>query len=139
MPEYLYPGVYVVEVASGAKPIEGVSTSTGDVIGSNVIDKLRRLATTPAPEWTQYNGHDPGINLLELFAWLTESLIYRTERLSDEGVVHASRLAAAALALTQNCEQPPGSVLKRNRFFTGRQMSEEDFRVEQDYLLPRRL
>ena len=138
MPEYLYPGVYVVEVATGAKPIEGVSTSTADVIGSNVIDKLRRLATTPAPEWTQYNGHDPGINLLELFAWLTESLIYRTERLSDDGVVHASRLAAAALALMQNCEPPEGSVLRAN-FYSGRRMNEEEFRVEQNYTPPRQL
>ena len=138
MPEYLHPGVYVTEIASGAKPIEGVSTSTADLIGSEVISKLHRLATVPAPEWTDYNQHDPGVTLLELFAWLTELLAHRTERISAAGVVHASRLAAAALALVHNCEQPPGSVLKRNRFYTGRQMNEEDFRVEQDYLLPRR-
>src|SRR5262249_27846966 len=28
MPEYLYPGVYVEEIDTGNKPIEGVSTST---------------------------------------------------------------------------------------------------------------
>ena len=138
MPEYLYPGVYVVEVAAGAKPIDGVSTSTTDLIGSDCIGKLHRLATVPAPEWTDHNEHDPGITVLELSAWLTESLVYRAERLSDDGVVHASRLAAAALALANNCEQPEGSVLKRTNFYSGRRMNEEDFRVEQDYLLPRR-
>lgn len=33
MPEYLSPGVYVEEVSSGIKPLEGVGTSTGAFIG----------------------------------------------------------------------------------------------------------
>lgn len=33
MPEYLAPGVYVEEVDTGPKPIEGVSTSTSGVVG----------------------------------------------------------------------------------------------------------
>ena len=119
MPEYLYPGVYVVEVAAGAKPIDGVSTSTADLIGSDCIGKLHRLATVPAPEWTDYNEHDPGVTVLELLAWLTESLVYRTERLSDDGVVHASRLAAAALALANNCEQPARQCAKAHELLFG--------------------
>lgn len=33
MPEYLAPGVYMEEVSAGAKPIEGVSTSTAGFLG----------------------------------------------------------------------------------------------------------
>lgn len=33
MPEYLAPGVYVEEISIGAKPIEGVSTSTAGFVG----------------------------------------------------------------------------------------------------------
>ena len=33
MPEYLAPGVFVEEVDTGLKPIEGVSTSTAGMIG----------------------------------------------------------------------------------------------------------
>src|SRR5262245_3082370 len=33
MPEYLAPGVYVEEIETGAKPIEGVGTSTAGFIG----------------------------------------------------------------------------------------------------------
>ena len=33
MPSYLHPGVYVEEIPSGAKPIEGVSTSVAALIG----------------------------------------------------------------------------------------------------------
>src|SRR5436309_15354297 len=33
MPEYLAPDVYVEEVDTGSKPIEGVSTSTAGMVG----------------------------------------------------------------------------------------------------------
>src|SRR4051794_38619463 len=33
MPEYLAPDVYVEEIDTGSKPIEGVSTSTAGVVG----------------------------------------------------------------------------------------------------------
>ena len=33
MPEYLAPGVYVEEIQTGNKPIEGVSTSTAGLVG----------------------------------------------------------------------------------------------------------
>ena len=33
MPEYLSPGVYIEEIEIGAKPIEGVSTSTAGFLG----------------------------------------------------------------------------------------------------------
>ena len=33
MPEYLAPGVYVEEVSTGPRPIEGVSTSTAGFVG----------------------------------------------------------------------------------------------------------
>src|SRR6476659_10297391 len=37
MPELLHPGVYVFEISSGVRPIEGVSTSTAAFIG--IADK----------------------------------------------------------------------------------------------------
>ena len=36
MPEYLAPGVYIEEVDIGAKPIEGVSTSTAGFLGETL-------------------------------------------------------------------------------------------------------
>lgn len=43
------------------------------------------LAMIPAraPEWTNHNESDPGVTLIELFAYLTEMLIYRQNRVSD--------------------------------------------------------
>jgi hypothetical protein len=37
-----------------------------------------------APDWTDHNPTDPGITLVELFAWLSEALIYRTDQIPDE-------------------------------------------------------
>ena len=36
MPSYLSPGVYVEEVASGSRPIEGVGTSVAAFVGLEV-------------------------------------------------------------------------------------------------------
>lgn len=36
-----------------------------------------------APEWTNHNPSDPGITLIELFAYLTEMLLYRQNRITD--------------------------------------------------------
>jgi hypothetical protein len=43
------------------------------------------LSTIPAyaPEWTNHNPSDPGITLIELFAYLTDMLIYRLNRVTD--------------------------------------------------------
>ena len=35
------------------------------------------------PEWTDYNESDPGIALLQLFAWLTESMLYQMNRVPE--------------------------------------------------------
>ncbi len=51
MPEYLSPGVYVEEIEIGAKPIEGVSTSTVGFLG-----ETERGPTTPllVTSWSAY-------------------------------------------------------------------------------------
>jgi hypothetical protein len=43
------------------------------------------LSTIPAyaPEWTNHNPSDPGITLIELFAYLTDILLYRLNRVTD--------------------------------------------------------
>ena len=52
MTEYLSPGVYVEEKSSGAKPIEGVGTSTGAFVGiaeRGPIGEAKQIAN-----WTQF-------------------------------------------------------------------------------------
>jgi hypothetical protein len=47
-----------------------------------IKEALSRIPTY-APEWTDYNVHDPGITFIELFAWLAEMQMYRLNRISD--------------------------------------------------------
>ena len=35
------------------------------------------------PDWTNFNESDPGVTLLELFAFLTESLLYRANQIPE--------------------------------------------------------
>src|SRR3954463_12484220 len=43
------------------------------------------LARIPVhnPEWTNFNRSDPGVTLVELFAFLTESLLYRANQIPE--------------------------------------------------------
>ena len=36
-----------------------------------------------APEWTDHNTSDPGITLIQLFAWLGEMIMYRLNKVPD--------------------------------------------------------
>jgi hypothetical protein len=49
----------------------------------DLVEEARALIRTYQPEWTNYNPSDPGITLLELFAWLAEMLIYRADQVPD--------------------------------------------------------
>ena len=70
-----------------------------------------------APEWTDYNVHDPGITLVELLAWLTELQLYRVDRVTPAlrraylrllGVVpHAPGVARTAIAIEAASNAPP--------------------------------
>jgi hypothetical protein len=43
------------------------------------------LARIPVhnPEWTNFNKSDPGVTLIELFAFLTETLLYRANQIPE--------------------------------------------------------
>jgi hypothetical protein len=45
-----------------------------------------------APGWTNHNASDPGITLVELFAFLTESYLYRVDRVTDRARLAFLRL-----------------------------------------------
>jgi len=47
---------------------------------ADLVSEARALIPRYAPEWTDHNAHDPGITLVELFAWLSEILMFRADR-----------------------------------------------------------
>src|SRR5262245_29344662 len=56
MPEYLSPGVYVEEIEIGAKPIEGVSTSTAGFLGETERGPTRPTLVTSFEQFNRLYG-----------------------------------------------------------------------------------
>lgn len=51
------------------------------------VNEARRLIPRYCPEWTDHNLSDPGITLIELFAWMMEMMLYRLNRVPDKNFV----------------------------------------------------
>lgn len=60
--------------------IPNLDKHTFDTLLEDAISKL----PSRAPAWTDYNLSDPGITLIELFAWLNDINSYRLNRISNE-------------------------------------------------------
>src|SRR3954454_16177072 len=50
----------------------------------DLVNEARMRITRNCPEWTEHNVSDPGITLIELFAWMTEMTIYRLNRVPEK-------------------------------------------------------
>lgn len=66
----------------------------------DLVEEAMRLIPQYCPEWTNFNRSDPGITLLELFAWMTEMLLYRLNRVPDKNYLAFLNMMGVSL-------QPP--------------------------------
>ena len=49
----------------------------------DLVDEAKRLIPRYCPEWTNHNVSDPGVALIELFAWMSEMVLYRLNQVPD--------------------------------------------------------
>src|ERR1700674_5433740 len=49
----------------------------------DLLDEALARIPVHTPEWTNFNKGDPGVTLVELFAFLTENLLYRANQIPD--------------------------------------------------------
>jgi len=49
----------------------------------DIVDDAKRLVPKYCPEWTNHNLSDPGVALIELFAWMTDMFLYRLNQVPD--------------------------------------------------------
>ncbi len=49
----------------------------------DLVQDAVALVPLHAPDWTDHNAHDPGVTLIELFAFVTERQIYRVNRVPE--------------------------------------------------------
>ncbi len=50
----------------------------------DIVDDAKRLIPKLLPEWTNHNVSDPGVALIELFAWMSEMIIFRLNQTPDK-------------------------------------------------------
>lgn len=55
---------------------------------NDIMQEMMQLIPQYCPEWTNLGPADPGITMVQLFAWMTEMVLYRVNRVPDKTYVH---------------------------------------------------
>ena len=63
----------------------------------DIVNEARARIALYAPEWTDHNLSDPGITLIELFAWMTDITLYRLNRVPDKHFIKFMELVGMRL------------------------------------------
>src|SRR6476661_6489285 len=89
----------------------------------DILDEARRNIPRYCPEWTDHNLSDPGITILELFAWMTDLLLYRLNRVPDKNYIkfldllgiqlQPARAATADITFRLSAPQPEDVTIPR--------------------------
>src|SRR3989442_4637158 len=74
-----------------------------------LVEEARQIIVNKCPQWTDLTPGDPGIVILEVFAHLTETMIYRLNRLPEKAYVEFLRLIGVKL-------NPPVAASAKLRF-----------------------
>jgi hypothetical protein len=101
-----------------------------------LVAELRAVIQRYSPDWTDSGAGDPGITLLEMFAFLAEELVRRADQMPERSRPHLAELMSRltrleALMGPRAPEACPGP--KRVRYFSGQFLSADDFNAEQEY------
>lgn len=80
-----------------------------DLRFQELVSEARTRIVRHSPDWTEHNVSDPGITLIELFAWFTDVLLYRINRVPE-------RLQLALLELVGITPAPPRAARTALRF-----------------------
>lgn len=53
----------------------------------DLVDEAKKRIPHYCKEWTDHNVSDPGVTLIELFAWMTDILLYRLNQVPDKHII----------------------------------------------------
>lgn len=53
----------------------------------DLVDDAKRMVQARCPEWTDHNVSDPGVTLIETFAYMVDQLLYRLNRVPDRNFI----------------------------------------------------
>jgi predicted phage baseplate assembly protein len=72
-----------------------------DMQYSDIVSQAQTLIPRYTPEWTNFNNSDPGMTLVQLFAWMTEIVIYRLNQVPDRNYIKFLQLLGIELKPAQ--------------------------------------
>src|SRR5215472_1346370 len=61
----------------------------------DIVDQAKLLIPQYCPEWTDHNVSDPGVTLIELFAWMTDIVLYRLNKVPERDFLKFLELIGA--------------------------------------------
>ncbi|CAN5783763.1 putative baseplate assembly protein [soil metagenome] len=76
----------------------------------DLVDDAKRLVQQNTRRWTDHNVSDPGVTLIEAFAWLTDQLLYRLNRVPERNYIKFLELIGVRLL-------PPGAAHSQVTFW----------------------
>jgi predicted phage baseplate assembly protein len=85
-------------------------TNLDDRKFQDIVDQAKRMIPQYTPEWTDHNVSDPGVALIELFAWMTDLLLYRVNQVPDK--MHTKFLELMGVTL-----EPPRAAVSPVTFY----------------------
>lgn len=53
----------------------------------DIVDETKKRIPHYCKEWTDHNVSDPGVTLIELFAWMTDIILYRLNQVPDKHTI----------------------------------------------------
>jgi predicted phage baseplate assembly protein len=87
------------------------SPQLDDLSYAKLRDLLVRRIPTVAPEWTDHNDSDPGIALVQLFAFAAEQVGYRLNRVPEKNYVEFMKLLGMQLKPARAAQTRLGFVV----------------------------
>ncbi len=85
----------------------------------DIVDDAKRQIGRRCPEWTDHNVSDPGVTLIELFASMTEMMLYRLNQVPEKNYLKFLEMIGISL-------EPPAPARTDLRFRLTRPIADED-------------
>lgn len=78
--------------------------SLDDRTFQDIVDEAKKRIPHYTPQWSDHNVSDPGVTLIELFAWMTETILYRLNRVPLRHAVRMMEILGVTLAPPEPAE-----------------------------------
>ncbi len=72
----------------------------------DIVDQAKLLIPRYCREWTDHNVSDPGVTLIELFAWMTDMLLYCVNQVPDKNYIKFLELIGVRLEGPRSATAP---------------------------------